>query len=198
MLVRGDDNNVEGNATGLDSGHDSGLDLGDTDRWGMVGILAHWCDLRLCRSTDGETPILQEALDATPTTLATPTAVRGVQAADARALVPHSNETLLPQQGVDGDRDRAKADRQDSLRDTVCSYPWPQGCDYWIGIAQCESTLGQNPRAYEGNYIGLFQIWMGHGYDREWLKDDKNNVQAAWEISHEGTYTGAWPYCQWQ
>jgi len=81
----------------------------------------------------------------------------------------------------------------------ICAYPWPQGCDYWIDTAWCESTLGQDPNAYAdwNPYVGLFQIWVGHGYGREWLKDDANNTLAAWELSHEGTYTGAWPHCQW-
>ena len=67
-------------------------------------------------------------------------------------------------------------------------------------MAQCESTLGQNPNAYTdwNPYVGLFQIWVGHNYGREWLKDDANNTLAAWELSHEGTRTSPWPWCQWQ
>ena len=82
----------------------------------------------------------------------------------------------------------------------ICAYPWPQGCNYWTGIARCESTLGQDPSAYADSnpYVGLLQIWVGHGYGREWLKVDANNVLAAWELSHEGTRTSLWPYCQWQ
>ena len=80
----------------------------------------------------------------------------------------------------------------------ICAYPWPQGCDYWIGIAWCESTLGQDPWAYDDRnpYIGLLQVDEAHGYGREWLKDDANNVLAAWELSREGTRTSPWPYCQ--
>ncbi len=82
----------------------------------------------------------------------------------------------------------------------ICAYPWPQGCDYWIEVARCESTLGQDPNAYAdwNPYVGLFQIWVGHNYGREWLKGDANNVLAAWELSHEGTRTSPWPWCQWQ
>ncbi|KKL09189.1 hypothetical protein LCGC14_2568360 [marine sediment metagenome] len=82
----------------------------------------------------------------------------------------------------------------------ICAYSWPQGCAYWTGIARCESTLGQDPSAYADSnpYVGLLQIWVGHGYGREWLKVDANNVLAAWELSHEGTRTSLWPYCQWQ
>ena len=86
------------------------------------------------------------------------------------------------------------------IAEAICAYPWPQGCDYWIGIARCESTLGQDPWAYDDRnpYIGLFQVDEAHGYGREWLKDDANNTLAAWELSHEGTRTSPWPYCQWQ
>ena len=81
----------------------------------------------------------------------------------------------------------------------ICAYPWPQGCEYWIGVAWCESTLGQNLSAYSSlTYTGLFQIWSCHGYGWEWLQDDANNTLAAWELSDGGKYTGAWPYCQWQ
>ncbi|KKN47183.1 hypothetical protein LCGC14_0665240 [marine sediment metagenome] len=80
----------------------------------------------------------------------------------------------------------------------ICAYSWPQGCAYWTGIARCESTLGQDSSAYAdwNPYVGLLQIWVGHGYGREWLKVDTNNVLAAWELSHEGTRTSPWPYCQ--
>ena len=82
----------------------------------------------------------------------------------------------------------------------ICAYPWPQGCNYWTGVARCESTLGEDPDAYAdwNPYVGLFQVDVAHGYGREWLKVDANNVLAAWEISHEGTRTSPWPYCQWQ
>jgi hypothetical protein len=88
---------------------------------------------------------------------------------------------------------------RDDVEVLICAYPWPQGCDYWIGIARCESTLGQDPNAYAdwNPYVGLFQIWIGHNYERGWLEDDANNVLAAWELSHEGTRTSPWPYCQW-
>ncbi len=87
-----------------------------------------------------------------------------------------------------------------SIEGIICAYPWPQGCDYWIGVARCESTLGQDPNAYAdwNPYVGLFQIWVGHNYGREWLKDDANNTLAAWELSHEGTRTSPWPWCQRQ
>jgi len=92
------------------------------------------------------------------------------------------------------------ARREESVISTICAYPWPQGCDYWIGVAWCESTLGQDPWAYDDRnpYIGLFQVDEAHGYGREWLKDDANNTLAAWELSREGTRTSPWPYCQWQ
>ncbi len=78
----------------------------------------------------------------------------------------------------------------------ICSYPWPQGCDYWIAVAFCESSLSPNAIGYMGSYVGLFQVWLGHGYSGQWLLDPSNNVLATWELSHEGTRTNPWPYCQ--
>ncbi len=80
----------------------------------------------------------------------------------------------------------------------ICAYPWPQGCDYWIAVARCESGLRPSVYSSGGQYVGLFQVWTGHGYGEIWLLDPANNTLAAWELSHEGTYTGAWPWCQWQ
>ena len=82
----------------------------------------------------------------------------------------------------------------------ICSFDWPQGCDYWIAVAWCESTLGTDPWAYDvrNPYTGLFQVWSGHGYGFTWLSDDANNTLAAWELSREGTVTSPWPYCRWQ
>ncbi|KKL86780.1 hypothetical protein LCGC14_1941360, partial [marine sediment metagenome] len=68
--------------------------------------------------------------------------------------------------------------RVGTVETTICAYPWPQGCDYWVAVASCESTLGLDPWAYDvrNPYTGLFQIWGGHGYGYEWLKDDANNT----------------------
>ena len=117
----------------------------------------------------------------------TPTETTEAVAAQLRALDSRTpNEEAAPR-GLDG-----------TVVALICAYPWPQGCDYWVGIAWCESTLGQDPNAYAdwNPYVGLFQIWMGHNYERRWLEDDTNNVLAAWELSHEGTRTSPWPYCQ--
>ena len=121
-----------------------------------------------------------------------PTNIRGLASTvDGRFLPP-------------GDSDATSANPQirsgPGIEEIICAYPWPQGCDYWIGIAWCESTLGQDPNAYAdwNPYIGLFQVDEAHGYGREWLKDDANNTLAAWELSHEGTRTSPWPWCQWQ
>ncbi len=84
------------------------------------------------------------------------------------------------------------------LRDIICSFDWPQGCDYWIRLAGCESSLQSSVVGYGGAYVGLYQVWLGHGYTYTWLLDPFNNTLAAWELSREGTYTGAWPHCQYQ
>ncbi len=73
----------------------------------------------------------------------------------------------------------------------------PYGADYWIAVARCESSLRPSAIGHGETYIGLFQVWLNHGYGYAWLLDPYNNTLAAWELSHEGTYTGAWPYCQW-
>ena len=74
----------------------------------------------------------------------------------------------------------------------------PYGADYWITVARCESSLRPSAIGYGGAYVGLFQVWLGHGYGYDWLLDPYNNTLAAWKLSHEGTYTGAWPWCQYQ
>ena len=85
---------------------------------------------------------------------------------------------------------------QTYVRNIICSFPWPQGCEYWIAVAWCESSLRPSAIGYIGTYVGLFQVWTGHGYGFNWLLDLYNNTLAAWELSNGGTYTGAWPVCQ--
>ena len=80
----------------------------------------------------------------------------------------------------------------------ICSFDWPQGCDYWIAVAFCESSLRPHVVGYAGRYVGLFQVWLGHGYAYDWLLDPFNNILAAWELSREGTVTSPWPYCGFQ
>jgi len=82
------------------------------------------------------------------------------------------------------------------IQGIICSFPWPQGCNYWIAVAWCESSLRPSAIGYLGAYVGLFQVWTGHGYGFNWLLDLYNNTLAAWELSNGGTYTGAWPVCQ--
>ncbi len=96
--------------------------------------------------------------------------------------------------GQDGERSCLSS--ADQMGGIICAYPWD--CAYWTAVARCESTLSQDPYAYDDRNpnIGLFQIWEGHKqYEREWLYDDANNTQAAWELSYGGMYTGAWPNC---
>jgi len=85
-----------------------------------------------------------------------------------------------------------------SIEGIICSFNWPQGCAYWIRLAACESSLRPSSVGYSGRHIGLFQVWTGHSYSTDWLLNPHNNTLAAWELSNGGTYTGAWPVCQWQ
>ncbi len=83
-----------------------------------------------------------------------------------------------------------------SIEGIICSFDWD--CDYWIAVAFCESSLGPSAIGYEGVYVGLYQVWLGHGYGFDWLLDPYNNTLAAWELSKEGTVTSPWPWCQYQ
>ncbi len=181
-----------------------GLVLGQGDSNGILAGVSDSSGSAVLRDRDDNFPthmvLPPEAVDVLPTPLADPQAQGGTPAA-ATSVEEDSmvglSEVHEASSGTLGEWSPSPGSR---VRGLICSYPWPQGCDYWIGIAWCESTLGQDPDAYSDwtDFVGLFQIWMGHGYSREWLKDDANNVQAAWELSHEGTYTGAWWYCQRQ
>ena len=71
----------------------------------------------------------------------------------------------------------------------------PYGADYWIAVARCESSLRPSAIGHGETYIGLFQVWLNHGYGYAWLLDPYNNTLAAWELSREGTVTSPWPYC---
>ncbi len=82
-----------------------------------------------------------------------------------------------------------------SIEGIICSFDWD--CDYWIAVATCESGLRASANGYKGGYIGLFQVWLAHGYGYDWLLDPYNNTLAAWELSRGGTYTAPWPSCRW-
>lgn len=175
------------------------------------------------------TPRAKGSLDVptpTPTALATPTAVRNMQltalsqeSGDLSGLAAFMDGGLQPLRA--GDAASPQADvlglsgakptsasnvvadvpGRGEIARTICSYPWPQGCSYWLGVAFCESSYRERVvvRAWpDGYYVGWFQIWTGHGYTIEYLQDGANNVQAAWELSGQGRYAGAWPACQWQ
>lgn len=72
--------------------------------------------------------------------------------------------------------------------DLVCSYDWD--CNWALAVIQCES--GGNPNAYNsGGYVGLFQIWQGHGDN---LTDPATNIAAAYSLYVSGG-AGNWPNC---
>lgn len=72
--------------------------------------------------------------------------------------------------------------------DLVCSYDWD--CSWALAVIACES--GGNPDAYNpGGYVGLFQIWEGHGAD---LRDPATNIAAAYSLYLSGG-AGNWPNC---
>jgi uncharacterized protein YabE (DUF348 family) len=73
-------------------------------------------------------------------------------------------------------------------RDLVCSYDWD--CDWALAVIRCES--GGNADAYNSSgYVGLFQIWQGHGDN---LTDPATNIAAAYSLYLSGG-AGNWPNC---
>ncbi len=74
-------------------------------------------------------------------------------------------------------------------QDLVCSYDWD--CAWALAVIYCES--GGNPNAYnpQGPYVGLFQIWEGHGAN---LRDPATNIAAAYSLYLSGG-RGNWPNC---
>lgn len=186
----GDSGNLEENVSGLDSRYGCS-DSAGLDAW----HLSHRVVSDRCSVRDGGSPSGSGSdkgkVDARLVPLADLQAQGGTPTATTLANAPRERGD-----GSDSPEDKA----QDGTANLICAYPWPQGCDYWIEVAACESTLGLDPWAYDERnpYTGLFQIWEGHGYGYEWLINDANNILAAWELSYGGTYTGAWPYCQWQ
>jgi uncharacterized protein YabE (DUF348 family) len=74
-------------------------------------------------------------------------------------------------------------------RDIVCTYGWD--CGWAMAVIMCES--GGNPNAYNpaGPYIGLFQIYGGHGSN---LQDPATNIAAAYSLYLSGG-RGNWPNC---
>ncbi len=72
--------------------------------------------------------------------------------------------------------------------DLVCSYSWD--CDWALAVIQCESA--GNANAYNpAGYVGLFQIWEGHGSN---LGDPATNVAAAYSLYLSGG-RARWPNC---
>lgn len=186
-------------AASLDAGEDGSITAVDTshrdsDRPEHQGI--YTAERRSKGVLDVPTP--------TPTALATAVSVRDMQT--KRTVEPANVPSLATEvegrarpRGTEGEAEDTTA--VVGTTGIICSYPWPQGCDYWLGVASCESTYRERVvvRAWPyGYYVGWFQIWTGHGYTIEHLQDGANNVQATWELSDQGQYTGAWPVCQWQ
>ena len=70
----------------------------------------------------------------------------------------------------------------------------PQG-EKAVRVAFCESNLNPGAVGYGGSYLGLFQIWVGHGYDYWSLFDPTYNAWAAWDLSRGGADWTPWPTC---
>ena len=84
-----------------------------------------------------------------------------------------------------------------SMEARICSYSW--SCDLALRVAQCESSLGQNPRAYERGrlHAGLYQLsrryhewrFLVRGWTWEDAYDDARNAAVAYEIQQEQGWT---------
>ena len=83
---------------------------------------------------------------------------------------------------------------------TLIREAFPDNADTMVAIAQAESSL--NPKAEHRNKNGsvdacLFQINSIHGYDKEWLKEPKNCIEAAKKIyAKQGLK--AWAASEWK
>ena len=130
----------------------------------------------------------------TPTALATPEAVRDLSPPRAGVSENEAAVALAGDVRVHGSTMAPEL----AAQRVICSYPWPQGCDYWIAVAFCESSLNPLVIGHGGGFVGLYQIWLGHGYGYDWLLDPANSALAAWELSDGGTNTAPWPICRWQ
>ena len=130
-----------------------------------------------------------QGLDVLPTPTPTPEVDAALAALPSPAELPY-----------------VEAPTPNSIEGIICSFNWPQGCEYWIALAFCESSLRLSVVGYAGAYVGLFQVWLGHGYAYAWLLNPYNNTLAAWELStveiegvkYGGINTAPWPYCQYQ
>ena len=68
----------------------------------------------------------------------------------------------------------------------MCSYGWD--CNWAWAVIQCES--GGNSAAYNpAGYVGLFQIWEGHGAN---FRDPATNIAAAYSLYRPGGRSN-WP-----
>lgn len=123
---------------------------------------------------------LRAASEEVDAQLATPTPLRGTVAPRVRAPI---NELPYVERAA-----------SNSIEGIICSFDWD--CDYWIAVARCESSLRPSAVGLGAQYVGVFQVWLGHGYEAAWLLDPYNNTLAAWELSDGGTNTAPWPYCR--
>lgn len=85
-----------------------------------------------------------------------------------------------------------------SYNQHVIRLTWPDHLEAWaIKVARCESTLNAEAVNWAGPYIGLFQIWVGHGYSTSSLMDPIYNSEQAYLLYlRQGAQ--AWPYCQYR
>ncbi|KKK92972.1 hypothetical protein LCGC14_2697570 [marine sediment metagenome] len=196
----GDDAYLEEDVGRLATSNGCGDSVNDNTAYLPSGIIPVRCSIwwggRSSRSGPDEGKV-----DVPPHTLADLQAQGRTPAAEATELKASPSDRQELDRTVDSGIPYVQPAQTGSIgtiQALICAYPWPQGCDYWIALASCESSLRPDAVSYGGQYVGLFQIWTGHGYGYTWLLEAYNSTLAAWELSHEGTRTSPWPYCQWQ
>lgn len=75
---------------------------------------------------------------------------------------------------------------------------WPDNLEDWaIRVARCESELRAEVVNWAGPYVGLFQIWTGHGHTVTALQNPTHNSQQAYLLYLRQGW-GAWPVCQYR
>ena len=93
-----------------------------------------------------------------------------------------------------------------SVSEEVCSVfgESPYGCQFWIDLATCESTLRPDVDT-NWPYVGLLQIDVilhagliaKLGYTREDIYKTLPNLWVGWSLSYGGTSLNPWPWCRW-
>ena len=94
-----------------------------------------------------------------------------------------------------------------SISDEICTVfgNSPYGCQFWIDLATCESTLRPDVDT-NWPYVGLLQVDVvlhagliaRLGYTLGDMYRASPNLSVGWVLSHSGSNLNPWPWCRWQ